>query len=337
MAVTTKTLVAEARRVGALDVDERHIGYLCRQGVLPHAKRTPGVSGGWAYSALAPLQLRAYLPLRERMPLKEARFMLWLAGFPVDPELARATVIAYLSKAARYWGAELAKYGSSAELADTIGDVFANARSKAPIPRLVAMPLEERRRAYRWLAGQMVPTGEPDDVAGSLAFERAIGRRDNSGALYPEFVDDVDFPGELPQTDPETLLRAAEGATQLELEFMRRVVHMQLVYGPLMFRQIAWELKSASPFFQMANALPQQEPRLLIGIVAAGLASLGAKRDQAGYEEKLRTHCDNVDSGKIGLGLLEGFKGSSFLDALPEIDRLRVAIELQRRGRADAA
>jgi hypothetical protein len=71
MVVTTKTLVAEAHKAGAPDVDERHISYLCRQGVLPHAKRTSDVNGGWAYPAITPFQRRAYVPLRERMPLKD--------------------------------------------------------------------------------------------------------------------------------------------------------------------------------------------------------------------------------------------------------------------------
>lgn len=336
MVVTSKRLVAEAHAVGAADVDERHIAYLCRQGVLPHAKRARGVNGGWAYPAITPLQLRAYLPLRRHMSLKDAGFMLWLDGFQVDPELPQATMVAYLSKAAHHWRAELAKHGSRSDLVDTIGDVLAKARSKAPIPHIVDMPLEERRLAYRWMAEQMV-AGETTDDAGVLAFERAIGRRDKNGVLYPEFADDADFPGDLPQTDPETLLAAAQGATRLELEFMRRVVHMQVVYGPIMLRQLAWEMKSASPFFQIVTAFPQQEPKLLTGIVAAGLARLSAKRDQAGYEADLQIHCDNIETGKVGLGLLEDFKDATFLDALPEIDRLRVALELRRRERAQAA
>jgi hypothetical protein len=329
MVVTTTTLVAEAHKAGAPDVDGRDISYMCRQGVLPHAKRTPGVNGGWAYPAITPLQLRAYLPLRQRMSLKDARFMLWLDGFQVDPELPRATMVAYLSKAAHHWRAELGKHGSRSDLAHTIGDVLAKARSKAPIPHIVDMPLEERRLAYRWLAEQMV-VGETTDDAGVLAFERAIGRRDKNGVLYPEFADDADFPGDLPHTDPETLLVAAQGATRVELEFMRRVVHMQVVYGPIMLRQLAWEMKSASPFFQMVTAFPQQEPKLLIGIVAAGLASLSAKRGQDGYEADLQTHCENLETGKVGLGLLEEFKDAAFVDTLPEIDRVRVALELRR-------
>jgi hypothetical protein len=302
MVVTTKMLVAEAHKAGAPDVDNRHISYLCRQGVLPHAKRTTDVTGGWTYPAITPLQLRAYLPLRERMSLKEARFMLWLAGFQVELELARATMVAYLSKAAHHWRAELAKHDSPSELADTIGDVLVNARSKAPIPRLVDMSLEERRLAYRWMAEQMV-VGMGANDAGVLAFERAIGRRDRNGKLYPEFADDPAFPGELPQTDPETLLAADRGATKLELELTRRVVHMQVVYGPIILRQLAWEMKSASPFLQIATAFPQQEPKLLIGIAAAGLARLSAKRDKAGYDAELRMHCDNLKTGKVGLGL----------------------------------
>ena len=338
MVVTTKTLVAEAHKAGAPDVDERHISYLCRQGVLPHAKRTSDMNGGWAYPAITPFQLRAYVPLRKRMPLKEARFMLWLAGFPVEAELARATMVAYLEKAAHHWRAELEEHESPSRLADAIGDVLSRSRGKAPIPHLVDMPLEERRLAYRWMAEQMVGTDESaDHDAGVLAFERAIGRRDKHGELYPEFAEDADFPGDLPQTDPETLLLAAQGATRLELEFMRRVVHMQVVYGPIMFRQLAWEMKSASPFFQMVTAFPKEEPKLLIGIVAAGLASLSAKRDQAGHEAELRMHCDNLETGKVGLGLLEEFKDATVLDALPEMDRLRVALELQRRERAQAA
>lgn len=339
MVVTTKTLVAEAAKAGAPDIDGRHISYLCRQGALPHAKRTTRVDGGWSYPALAPLQLRAYLPLRERMSLKDARFMLWVAGFPVDTELARETMVTYLSKVAFHWRAELAKHDSPGELVDTIGDVLSKARSSAPIPRVVDMPLAERRLAYRWMAEQMVATGEAaNDDAGALAFERAIGRRDKNGALYPEFAGDLDFSGDdLPQTDPETLLRAAKGATKLELEFMRRFVHMQVVYGPIMIRQLAWEAKSASPFFQMVTAFSQQEPQLLIGVVAAGLARLSAKRDQAGYEDELRTHCDGLDSGKLGLALLEEFKDATFLDALPELDRIRVALELRRRDQAQAA
>jgi len=338
MVVTSKLLVAEAHAVGAADVDERHIAYLCRQGILPHAKRAVGVNGGWAYPAITPIQLRAYLPLRERMPLKDARFMLWLAGFPVELGLARATMVAYLSKASTHWREELAKHESPAELADTIGDVLSKARSKAPIPHLVDMPLEDRRLAYRWMAEKMVVTGGvAGDHAGVVAFERAIGRRDKNGDLYPEFADDPDFPGDLPQTDPETLLSATQGATDLELEFTRRVVHMQTVYGPIMLRHLAWEMKGASPFFQMVSAFPQQEPRLIIGIVAAGLASLSARRDQADYEDKLREHCGNVETGKVGFGFLEEFKDPKILDALPEIDRLRVGIELQRRKRAQAA
>ena len=104
-----------------------------------------------------------------------------------------------------------------------------------------------------------------------------------------------------------------------------------------MLRQIAWEIKGASPFFQMAAALPQHEPKLLIGIVATGLASLSKKRDQPGYEDELRTHCDALESGKLGLNLLEEFKDAAFLDALPEIDRIRVALELQRRDQTQAA
>jgi hypothetical protein len=337
MAVTTKTLVAEAQRAGATDVDERHIGYLCRKGVLGHAKRTPGVNGGWTYPAITPMQLRAYLPLRERMPLKDARFMLWLAGFPIVPELARETMVVYLSKAAHEWRAEVAKHDSSAELADMIGDVFSKARSKAPIPHVVEMPLQQRQLAYRWMAEQMIVGEVGGDDGGALAFERAIGRRDKHGALFPEFADDTDFPGEVPQADPESLLAAAQSASKLELEFMRRLVHMQTVYGPIMLRHLAWEMKSASPFFQIAGAFPQQEPKLLIGLLAAGLTRLTAKRGQEAYEEELQRHCDGLETGKLGLGLLEELKDASILEALPELDRLRVALELRRRNRAQAA
>lgn len=239
---------------------------------------------------------------------------------------------------APHWRAELAKHDSPAELADTIGDVLAKARGNAPIPHLVTMPLEDRRLAYRWMAEKMVASGEvAEGDAGVLAFERAIGRRDKNGDLYPEFADDPDFPGDLPQTDPETLLAAVQGASKLELEFMRRVAHMQTVYGPIMLRQLAWELKSASPFFQMVSAFPQHEPRLMLGIVAAGLASLAPKRDQPDYEDDLRTHCDSLESGKLGFGFLEEFKDPTILDALPELDRLLVALELQRRNRTQAA
>jgi hypothetical protein len=205
--VTTNTLVAEAAKAGAVDVDARHIGYLCRKGVLPHARRTGRVNGGWAYPIVAPLQLRAYLALRERMPLTDARFVLWIAGFPVDPALAQETMVAYLTKAARHWNAEVAKHESPTSLVETIGDVLARARSKAPIPRLVDMSLEERQRAYRWMATQLVDAAEVEtDEKGALAFDRAIGRRDRNGNLYPEFEDDAEFLNDLPRTDPATLL-----------------------------------------------------------------------------------------------------------------------------------
>ncbi len=331
--ISTKRLLEIAAAAGEPCMDRRVIEYLCRQGVLLHARRVGGVSGGWTYSPLAPFQLERYLELRKRMPLNMARFMLWIEGYEVAPDWARRSMIDYLAKAASAWRQALDTDGSPEQTAREIAETLAAARGRSALPRLVAMTKAERQLAHLWLADLVVGT-DTSGADGALAFERAIGRRNSGGDLYPEFADDSVFTTGLDGPfDPCSLLTATEEASPAELELARRVVHLQLVYGPFLIQTLAWETKSAAPFFQVAGMIPIEDPRFAIGLVSAALARLARRRSEENYEADLKTHIEALEPGLLGVQLLRGFpeQAKALVEALPRLDRLRVARELRRQ------
>ena len=334
--IDTGALQLVAKASGA-SVTERQLELWRYRGLLPRPVRRPGGGGRWVYPPGAPEQLRRLLYWRERAGnLDLVRIGLWIEGFPVAREGVRRALGSFVDG----WATALARERGSetdapAATIDVLARKLAGMRSRAPVPHVVRMTLEERRRGYGFMLAVMfnVETEIERRSGDAWLVERMIGLRSGrGGGLAAAFALESVSERLARLPSPDKAVGVISDATEDEFEFVRRLVQVMIVWGPLLLPLVLdGEGAKAEPFATLArDFFADTPPRFYPFVVVALLVMLRAGGPD---EAELRAHVAALAPGALDVDMLRnlpaGTRRGAF-DRLPEEHQTAVMAELHR-------
>lgn len=235
--IDSERLIAIAAE-GGHRVTRRSLELWRYRGLLPRPQRQPIGRAVWLYPPGSARQLLRLLHWRERASrLDEIRVALWVEGFPVDLDGVRDALIGAIDE---FSGAVRRDLGSGKDLSGTIdllASKLASMRSRAPIPRVVRMRLDERARGYGYMLA--LASGDPNEIenrkADAAFLERMLGLRSGRGPglteLSPLSGDVVHL---LPQLSVEHVRASLASAPAREFEFVRLLARPLLSWLPML-------------------------------------------------------------------------------------------------------
>ena len=334
--IDARGLQAAAETCGET-VTSRQLELWRYRGLLPRPVRQPGGGGRWVYPPGTREQLRRLLYWRERAGnLELIRIGLWIDGFAIELEGVRRALASFVDA----WASMLARERPSEthdplETIDVLARKLAGMRSRAPVPHVVRMTLEERRRAYGYMLAVMFNFQTEIERRSGDAWlvERMIGLRSGRGGGLAAAIALESASERLARLpSPDKAAGVIADATGDEFEFVRRLVQMMTVWGPLLLPLVLDDAGAkAEPFATLArDFFADTPPRFYPFVLVALLVMLRAgEPDQA----DLRAHVVALAPGAVGVEMLRtlpaGTRRGAF-EQLPAQSKAAVLTELRQ-------
>jgi hypothetical protein len=312
------------------------------RGLLPRGEQPSG-RAAWLYPPVSKSQLLRLLHWREKTrSLDLILIALWIEGFKIDIADARASLRAFVDAWEREMTGELDGAGDVSTAIEVLARKFAGKRGKAALPRIARMTMDERTRACAYaLAFAFNDEGEIARRKGDAGLlERMLGMRSGRGGglatVMPLDEDTLRLAGLRP---PGQLRAVFDSAADDEFEFVRRLLHVVIVWMPLLIPQFIEHFgEQARPVGELASKLLEDLPPEHYAFAATGmLASLHAKGHSA---DELRDQLAAATPAVINLDLIAALPKDQRLPALKKLpagDQQQVAGELARRRKRSAS
>jgi hypothetical protein len=328
-------LIAAAAEAGHR-VSARSLEQWRYRGLLPRG-RQPAGRAAWRYPPISRDQLLRLLHWRKKTrSLDLIVLALWVEGFEIDLEHARASLRAFVDSWEREMLRELEGASDVSAAIDALARKWAGKRGRAAMPRLARMTADERIRAcayalaFAFNADDEIERRKDD----APLLERMLGFRHGRGGglagVVPLDEDTLRLAGFRP---PGELRDMLDSAANEEFEFVRRLLHALVVWIPLFIPQfMARYGEKARPLGEFVRELSADLPPEHYAFAAtAMLASLHAKGHPA---DELRRQLAQLTQGTINvemLGALPREERRVAFEQLPMKDRQEAAGELARR------
>jgi hypothetical protein len=334
--IGTQELIAAAKRHGN-DVSSRTLELWRYRGLLPRGEREPQGRAAWRYPPIAEIQLLRLLRWRKRSRSHDLiRIALWVEGFDVAPDAVRTSIATFTRALWRDIQREVESVARSSEALEALARKLATSRGKLAIPRVVRMTTEERTRACAVMLAYVFNLQDEiarrsDDL---VLLQRMLGLRSGRGGGLAAALAIPEEPPLVPSLrSPAEIEQILAGASDEELEFVRRFAHMLVVWMPLLVPVLADSYGAKGrPMVEIAERLYEDpRPEYHAFLVAVLLIAVHARGHNP---EALRGPLADLTPGGIGLQMLAMFPPSGrrpAFDQLPPLDQTAVAQALQAR------
>ncbi len=308
------------------------------RGLLPRG-RQPAGRAAWLYPPVSKSQLLRLLYWRGKTrSLDLIGLVLWVEGFEIDIATARASLRVFVDAWEREQVRELEGASDISGAIDALARKFAGKRGRAALPRLSRMTADERVRACAYALAFAFNAEEEIERRKDDAhlLERMLGfRHGRSGGLASVMPLDEDILRLAGFRPPGELRAMLDFATGDEFEFVRRLLHVIVVWIPLFIPQLVAQFgEKARPVGELARELFADLPPEYYAFAAtAMLASLHAKGHPA---DELRRQLAQATRGTINLEMLNALPREERRPAfqrLPGQDQEEIAGELAGAGR----
>ncbi len=311
------------------------------RGLLPRGKQPSG-RAAWLYPPVSRNQLLRLLHWRAKTrSLDLILLALWVEGFNIDIADGRASLRAFVDAWERELTRELDGAGDVSAAIDALARKFAGKRGTAALPRVARMTADERVRAcayalaFAFNAEEEIERRKDDAPLLERMLGFRHGRGDGLASVVPLDEDTLRLAGLRPPGELRTIL---DSATDDEFEFVRRLLHVIVVWTPLFIPQFIAHLgEKARPVGELASKLFADFPPEHYAFAATAiLASLHAKGHPA---DEMRRQLAQATQGTINLEMLDALPSEErrpAFERLPVQDQRAAARELtQRRKRLE--
>jgi hypothetical protein len=333
--IDAEELIGVAARHG-FTISQRSLELWRYRGLLPRGRRSAGTKATWIYPRHSEAQLLRLLHWRKRTRrLDLILIALWVDGFDIPTYRARDAMVRIIDSFFSELLGELDHTDDMSAALDRCAHKLASKRGRGSLPRVVRMSAAERTHAVAFMLAHLLDLDE--EIArraeDRVLLERMFGLRSgHAGGLAALLGLDED-PILIPRLpSPARLREILDSAPEEELEFVRRVAHMFVVWIPLLMPSfIDQHGAKATQFLEVMRALdtgPNPEFHAFAAITF--LVVINTQTPSLDYFRQLQT----FTSTAVNLELLanipaerraEAFKG------LPLHDRTDVLTELQAR------
>jgi hypothetical protein len=312
------------------------------RGLLPRGEQPTG-RAAWLYPPVSKGQLLRLLHWREKTrSLDLILIALWIEGFQIDIADARASLHAFVNAVERDIARDLDGAGDVSTAIDVLARKLAGKRGKAALPRIARMTADERTRAcayalaFAFNAEEEIARRKDDAVLLERMLGFRSGRAGGLAMVMPLDEDTLRIAGLRP---PGQLRAVLDSAADEEFEFVRRFLHVIVVWIPLLLPQFIEHFgERARPVAELARQLFDDLRPEYLGFAAMGmLASLHAKGHPV---DELRGQLAAATPAAINLELIDTLAKGERLPAfkqLPAQVRQQVAGELARRRKSSAS
>lgn len=333
-----KGLIALAAEHGH-ELSARSLELWRYRGLLPRGKQPKG-RAAWIYPPMSNGQLLRLLHWREKTrSLDLILIALWIEGFQIDIDHVRVSLRASVDVWERDMTRELDGAGDVSSAIEALARKFAGKRGKAALPRIARMTADERIRAcayalaFAFNAEDEIERRKPDAFLFERMFGFRTGRDGGLATIMPLDEDTLRLAGLRP---PDQLRIVIDSATDDEFEFVRRLLHVIVVWIPLLVPQFIERFgEKARPVGELARRLfDDLQPEFYAFATMGMIASLHAKEHSA---NELQTQLATVSPGAVNLELLTMLRKEERDPAFKKLsdeDRQEAARELQKRSRS---
>jgi hypothetical protein len=333
--VDSASLIALAAQDGHR-VTARSLEQWRYRGLLPRGKQPSG-RAAWLYPPVSRNQLLRLLHWRAKTrSLDLILLALWVEGFNIDIADGRASLRAFVDAWERELTRELDGAGDVSAAIDALARKFAGKRGAAALPRVARMTAEERVRACAYALAFAFNAEEEIERRKDDAplLERMLGFRHGRGgglsSVVPLDEDTLRLAGLRPPGELRTIL---DSATDDEFEFVRRLLHVIVVWIPLFIPQfIAHFGEKARPLGELARKLFADLPPEHYAFAAT--AMLGSLHARGHPADELRHQLTEITQGSINLDLMTRLPKEERRLAFTQLsdqDQSQVVEELARR------
>lgn len=304
--LTSHDLIEAAAAVGQ-EITARTLELWRYRGLLPRTERQAGGRGNWRYPPGTDRQLLRLLHWRQQTKNHDAICVaLWIEGFPIEARRVRSALIGFVGSWERMIAAEIGKtpHADDRAVIDALAAKFAAMRSRAPLPRVVRMTANERRRAYGYMLAVMFGNARQIERRREdrRFAERMIGLRSGQGGGLASVLQLDQDESVMRLPSPADAREAISAVGARELAFVRQLVQFVAVWTPALAPAIVGDTGDRShPVVRLMDTLKDPQPGFLSLLAIAFVVSLHSKSVAS---EELEEHAASLSSPDVDLEVL---------------------------------
>lgn len=344
MGIDAPGLIAAAAAEG-FTVSPRSLELWRYRGLLPRPRRAMGTKGAWLYARQTEAQLLRLLRWREQTRRLDVILIgLWVDGFDIRSDDALAAMVRIVDSFSREMLGELGGAEDKSAALERLAHKLASKRGRGGLPRVVRMPASERTRAVAFMLAHLLDLEEEiaNRAGDRVLLERMFGLRSGHAGGFAAMLGTDQDPMRIPRLPSRAKLQEMlRAASEEEVELVRRVAHVLVVWIPLLLPSLVDEYGAKAARFQDFMSALGTDPGPDLHAFAA-ITILMSVHIQAPSIDELRSQLRTFTPAAVNLELLDGIaverRGEAFT-GLPQRDQdeLADALRVRRASRGDAS